>query len=532
LVSCDDPGGLYDITGGESRYITRITNIPCIEPAGPQEAKDMTKWAFKLSEELRTVIFLRITTGVSHTTENVTCEEFPDTPKTAHLDFGNYIRGQSSDVIMAGSASTRHETTWKRILRARELFEESSFNHYTGPENPELLIITCGVCHLYSEEAVRILDIQDRVGLLKIGTTWPLPHKLIRRCLLSTDKVMIVEEGLPFLEENVKIAAAEMAGDIGCKTFYNKRGKDVPPTGAMGPDFVIDELSRILGLHYRAIPHGYRERASTLLPDDTKREETFCPGCPHRASYWSIRKALQLDGRDGFVCGDIGCYSMATTSCGFNTIKTLHAMGSGMGVANGFGKLGQFGMGKPILAVSGDSTFFHSVMPALANAIHHDSDVTLIVLDNGGAAMSGFQPHPGLGHEALGEKARSIDIARVCESMGAHVEISDPFDLDTTQRFLNRLMEEKGTTVLVLRQACALSPERREKKNYNMTVDATLCWGEACGCNCLCTRVFRCPALVWDADQRSARIDGGICAGCGVCADICPQGAIIREEVI
>ncbi|MEW6187067.1 MAG: thiamine pyrophosphate-dependent enzyme, partial [Thermodesulfobacteriota bacterium] len=263
------------------------------------------------------------------------------------------------------------------------------------------------------------------------------------------------------------------------------------------------------------------------------REQTFCPGCPHRASFWSIHNALQMDNRKGFVCGDIGCYTMAVGTTGFRTLKTVHSMGSGTGVASGFGKLGQFGLDQPVLAVSGDSTFYHAVIPALVNAVHHRSNITLVVLDNSGTAMTGFQSHPGLQVNAMGEAMPEVDIAAICRALGARVEIRDPFHIQETQETLNRLMEDKeGAKVLILRQKCALSPERKAKKYFTVHVDENKCLGEMCGCNRLCTRVLRCPGIYWDKDKKTAVIDEVICAGCGVCADLCPQQAIIKEEVV
>jgi indolepyruvate ferredoxin oxidoreductase alpha subunit len=206
-------------------------------------------------------------------------------------------------------------------------------------------------------------------------------------------------------------------------------------------------------------------------------------------------------------------------------------MGSGAGVASGFGKLGQFGLDQPVLAVCGDSTFFHSVIPALVNAAHHKSDFTLVVLDNSGTAMTGFQPHPGLTVNAMGENVPKLDIAEICKAIGARVEVRDPFNLDDTRNTLNELMEHKeGLKVLILRQICALSPEKKAKKKYEVTIDAEVCRGETCGCNKVCTRIFRCPGLAWDKEKKTTRIDEVICAGCGVCADICPAGAIKRKE--
>ena len=189
-------------------------------------------------------------------------------------------------------------------------------------------------------------------------------------------------------------------------------------------------------------------------------------------------------------------------------------------------------MHQPVLAAVGDSTFFHAVLPALINAVHHQSDITLVILDNSGTAMTGFQPHPGLPVDVKGDQAPEIDIVSVCEAIGARVEVCDPFDLQHTQQTLFELLEDKrGVKVLVLKQICALSPEKKAKKMYEVEIDETICLGENCGCNRLCTRVFKCPGLIWDHQKAVSIIDEVICAGCGVCATICPAGAISKKEV-
>jgi indolepyruvate ferredoxin oxidoreductase alpha subunit len=208
-------------------------------------------------------------------------------------------------------------------------------------------------------------------------------------------------------------------------------------------------------------------------------------------------------------------------------------MGSGTGLASGFAKLDVFGMDKPVLAVCGDSTFYHAVIPALINAQHNRADITFIVLDNSGTAMTGFQPHPGLTVSAMGESVPSVDIAGICKAIGANVAISDPFDLDGTCKILNSFVASKGSlNVLIMRQICALSPEKKGKKKFGVKVNEALCLGESCGCNRLCTRIFRCPALIWDRTKKKAVVDEVICAGCGVCHSICPQKAITKTEVI
>jgi indolepyruvate ferredoxin oxidoreductase alpha subunit len=412
-------------------------------------------------------------------------------------------------------------------------FEESLFNTYSGPENPELLIITSSAGSLYSREAVDLLGLGDRVGLLKLGTTWPLPSGFLQTYLSRTDQILIVEEVISFLEDNVKILAAELAPKIGIKTFFGKKDGAIPMAGELNPDLVVTAISKILGINYEAVPESYENRATELSNlGAPERDLTFCPGCPHRASFWTIHNVLQMDQREGFICGDIGCYGLAMLPCGFGTLKSLHAMGSGTGLASGFGKLKMFGMHQPVLAAVGDSTFFHAVLPALINAVHHQADITLVVLDNSGTAMTGFQPHPGLPVDARGDQAPQIDIISVCEAIGARVKVCDPFDLQHTRQALFDLLEDKrGVKVLVLKQICALSPEKKTKKMYDVEVDEAICLGENCGCNRLCTRVFKCPGLIWDHQKAVSIIDEVICAGCGVCASICPAGAIRKKEV-
>jgi len=533
LVACDDPGALSSVNEGESRYFARLMEIPLLEPGTFQEAKEMTKWAFELSEELKQIVVVRSVTRLSHASGNITYGKLSDEARTAEFKFGGFVLDPDEGIVISAPVAWKHQQQQKKVEKAREIFEDSPFNTYEGPDRPELLLITSSACYLYSKEAINVLGVEDRVGLLKLGTTWPLPPKLMIKHLSQADKIMVVEEVLPFLEENVKILAAEKASEIGIKTFYGKNDGTIPMTGELNPDLVLAALSTVLGIDYTPVPEEYDQAAQTsAVSRAPAREQVFCPGCPHRASFFSIHNALEMDGRGGFVCGDIGCYTMAIGSTGFHSLKTLHSMGSGTGVASGFGKLGQFGMNQPILAVCGDSTFYHAVIPALVNAVHNKSDITLIVLDNSGTAMTGFQPHPGLDHNVLGEEVPSIDIARICEAIGARVEIRDPFDLEGTRETLNELIEDaSGVKVLIMRKACALSPQRKNKKDYDVHVDQTLCVGEECGCGRLCTRIFGCPGLIWNEAQHKAEIDEVICVGCGVCTDICPQGAIKREEV-
>lgn len=534
LVTCDDPGALSSVNEGESRHFARMIEIPLLEPADFQEAKEITRWAFELSEALGTIVMVRSVTRMSHASGNVILGALPERGKGAAFLCDGPLSDTVRGPVTSAPVVAKHRLQQERLKRAAALFETSPFNRYDGPERPELLIVTSSACHLYSREAVSLLGAQGRVGILKLGTTWPLPQRLLTARLQAAGKVMIVEEVLPFLEEQVKILAAERAGEIGIKTFYGKNDGALPMVGELNPDLVAAAIGTALAIAPPALPTEYGEKLRTLAALTPQREQTFCPGCPHRASFWVIREALRRDGRGGFVCGDIGCYAMASLfpAAGFGVAKTLHAMGSGAGVASGFGKLGPFGLEQPVLAVCGDSTFYHAAVPALINAVHQGANITFIALDNSGTAMTGFQSHPGLAVNAMGEAVPRVDIAALCASLGAKVSRSDPFDLAATRETLNGLIaDDRGVKVLILEQSCALSPEKKGKGRYRMAVDGGLCRGEACGCNRLCTRVFRCPGLIWDRGKGKALIDEVICAGCGVCAGICPAGAIGRQEV-
>jgi indolepyruvate ferredoxin oxidoreductase alpha subunit len=533
LVECEDPGALSSVNEGESRYFARMLEVPLLEPSSFQEAKDLTKWAFELSEKIRNVVILRSVTRMSHASGNVICGKLPEKSRTARFVCDGSFMDPLSGPVVSTPVVIKHNLQQKKLQTAVELFETSPFNSYFGPKSPELLIITSSACFLYSREAIDILGLQKRVGILKLSCTWPVPQKLLKKYLRLTDKIMIVEEVLPFLEENIKVAAMGMLKDTGIKIFYGKMDKTVPSVGELNPDLVAAALGKIMKVKYKSLPVGYKRAIKKVAPLIPPREQTFCPGCPHRASFWNINTALKLDGRDGILCGDIGCYAMAALwpAIGFNTVRTLHSMGSGTGLASGFAKLVAFGLDKPVLAVCGDSTFYHAVIPALINAQHNRADITFIVLDNAGTAMTGFQPHPGLNVSAMGEAVPAVDIAKICEAIGAKVAVSDPFDLEGTSKILTSFMAERGSLkVLIMRQICALSPEKKGKKKYQMKVNEELCLGESCGCNRLCTRIFRCPALTWDRKKKKALIDEVICAGCGVCYSICPQKAIIRTE--
>jgi indolepyruvate ferredoxin oxidoreductase alpha subunit len=523
VVVADDPGGISSTNEEDSRIFAKIGDLPLFEPATFQEAKDMTRWAFSLSEDLGLPVMVRSVTRVSHARGNVRLDSLPRPIAKARFDI--------SRPRLAFPPLPSHKALHQKLDRAKTLVESSPYNFYRGPEKPELLLITSGSGWMYSLEAVINLGVQDRVGLLKLGTTWPLPANLAMKHLKQAEKVLFVEEVDPFLENNVKELFAQHCMDLGLKRFYGKASGTMPSAGEISPEIVSSALQSLLKVAYQPRPEDYaskaHEAAAELVP---ARALGFCAGCPHRATYWAVKTALALDGREGFVLGDIGCYGLGMGPSGFYQMKTIHAMGSGAGLAAGFGQFGRFGLTQPVLAVCGDSTFYHAAMPALVDARYNGANFVLLLLDNSATAMTGFQPHPGTGRTATGKEAPVLDLKTICESLGARVQVTDPFDLAaTTEAMLKFLQDNEGVKVLILKRECALVRSKKQKKLYQMEVNQERCLGDACGCNRLCTRVFKCPGLYWDRATGKAGIDEAICAGCGVCAEICPASAIRKE---
>jgi indolepyruvate ferredoxin oxidoreductase, alpha subunit len=523
LVVADDPSGVSSTNEEDSRLYSKLGDLPLLEPATFQEAKEMTKTAFEISEQLGLPVLIRSVTRVSHARGNVSLDELPKGGPKARFD--------PSRPRLAFPPVPNHKVLHEKSEKARQMFEESSFNSYRGPEKPELMVVTSGSGWMYALEGVVNLNVQNKVGILKLGTTWPLPESFLLDHLAKTDQILFIEEVDPFLENNVKEIYAQNCFDLGLKAFFGKASKHVPDTGELTPEIASRAIQTLLSISYEPRPADYTQRAheaaSDLVPSRTLG---FCPGCPHRATYWAVKMALALDGREGFVLGDIGCYGLGMGPSGFGQMKTIHAMGSGTGLACGFGQLDRFGLEQPVVAVCGDSTFYHAAMPALVNAYYNGSNFLLLLLDNSATAMTGFQPHPGTGSTAEGEIAPIVDLKAICEDFGARVEVVDPFDVSATVEAILRLLQDgKGVKVLILKRECALVSAKKQKSLYKVEVDQDRCLGESCGCNRLCTRIFKCPGLMWDSSTEKARIDEAICTGCGVCAEICPASAIRKE---
>jgi len=533
LVVCDDPGPLTSSNEEDSRHFAKIAQVPLLEPSTSQEAKDMTKWLLEFSEQMGVPCILRMVSRLSHGRSGVTLDPLPKRQVKPVFDVEKPLVGLPFLVTI------NHGILLKKMREVQKIFDRSPFNRYEGPRHAPFVLIATGLGALYAREAVDVLGLEDRIGILKIGTPWPLPAGLLQRHLKHADQVLFVEEIDPFLEDHVKVLFAEHRARWGDVRFFGKNTGDIcgshgPGVGEMNTDIVIDALRRIFRTR-RHDPIGHPkpkldEAKNLLIP----REISFCQGCPHRASFFAIKTALALDGRNGFVVGDIGCYGLAAGATGYHQIKALHCMGSGMGNACGFSKLSAFGFSQPVVAVAGESTFYHACLPALVNAKFNDCNALFVILDNSVTAMTGFQVNPGSPFTQSGEERSPVLAEDITRGLGIKTAVLDPVeDIQQATEAVYEGLQEGGVKVIVFRRICSTFRTRSLEGNRltKARVDQEKCLGEACGCNRFCSRVLGCPGIQYDREKGKAYIREDACDGCGLCVQLCPEEAITLFDV-
>ena len=509
LISSDDPCSHSSTNEFDSRNMAPYASIPMLEPTTIQEAKDMIPFAFDLSEKLGQVVLVRLTTRVCHGRGNVTLGELPAERKPLR-EIGEWDRMVCINWL--------HEPMLEKLDAAQAFFDVSPWNHYEGPEEAESLIIAGGTGRLYCREALEALGAADKAGLLSLVTLWPLPEELLVRRLDGVKRLLVVEEVDPFLERNIAAVAGRNQLQL---EIHGRLDGTLPRISELDPDMVRQALGSFLALD---LP----EQAACSELDLPDRELTFCAGCPHRATFFLLKKALRMEKKQGVVVGDIGCYFMAGQRAGQFAFQAGSCMGSGINLAEGLGQLTAYGLDQPVVTMAGDSTFFHSSLPGLVNAKYHNANMLFLVLDNSATAMTGFQPHPGTGLTAMGREVEPMSIEKIARSIGCDVTVADPFEVEKTTELVHELLAKPGLKVLILRQPCAtLASKTRQKRK--VWVDADACRGEGCGCDRFCSRVWGCPGNSLDFKNGRAVIDPVSCVGCGVCAQLCPAGAIHVE---
>ncbi len=533
VIVCDDPGALSSADEQDTRWIPRSADVPLLIPTDLNSGKTLLKYAFELSEKHKTFVVFRSYTRFSHASGDVTLGELPEKIKTAtpkkkaYFDTSLAVTPETPEIV------SLHKSAHERIDRIQADFNSSEFNFYQGPEKPTTLVIACGNGCSCAQEAIKVMGQENAVGILNIATIWPIPEAKIAKHLSGVTSVLIMEEPDPFLEVYIKEIVADDILLAGRVRVFGKGSGHIAHYGELTPSAAISAISRVLGIEAPTSDKAYSRMSKNLCKKMViPRGAIWCSGCPHRASFWAISRAikkLQKKGDNAFVTGDIGCNTMDIYPSGYQVTKLIHAMGSGFGEASGFGILKRFGLDQTVISVCGDSGFFHSSFPALINAIHSQAQMLAVVLDNNATAMTGFQANPGMTINAMGNDAPAVDIAAVCRAIGCRVTMIDPFDVKATTKKVLDLAPKSGVKVLVMKRTCELARMRREKKYpYSVSVDPAQCKGEACG---FCTKHFACPGLSFDMESETTRIVPESCAHCGVCVDICPHGAIFKEEV-
>jgi len=456
LVSADDPGQWSSQNEQDNRYIARQGYIPVLEPSSAQEAKDMMADAFRLSEEFNQIFMFRSVTRIGHARSDVVLGEIAREKRQ-----GQFVKEPGRLVCLPANFRNNRRLVIERIARIREAVDALPYNQLKLNEGARLGIVTCGISYGYALEAIRWLGLEDRVSLLKIGTPYPMPAELTRRLLNSVSEVLVVEELEPFVEDQVKIVAE----DAGISVRIH--GKDmVPLIGELSTRLVAEAISRLAGvktpINFARLDKIKGETAS-LLP---LRPPNMCAGCPHRASAYAINIACQRVKHDYGIepvrTGDIGCYALAANPplCSDDIAV---CMGGSFGLASGLSKV----IDAPVVAHLGDSTFFHSGIPPMINAVHNKANITMVIMDNATTGMTGFQPHPGAPEDEV-PKVMPEEIARA--SGVKFVEVVDSFDLPRLIDILEKAIRYEGPSLVVTRRLCSILDQREKSRQAVKTV--------------------------------------------------------------
>ena len=489
LVSCDDPELHSSQNEQDNRYFARFAQVPMLEPSDSQESKDMTVLSLELSEQFDTPVMLRMTTRISHSKGVVHLNE------PVKTNGKKFVKDPKKFVMIPSNARVRHVAVLERMDKLAEYTETTPLNSVEN-NGSKIGVITGGVAYQYAKEVAPDLD------YLKLGFSFPLPFKKIEAFVKAHEKVLVIEELEPFYEDQIKAAGIEVVG----KEYFGRLGE-------LSPHRVAEGLKKAGILS--EVATAEIEAEQNMFP----RPPVLCPGCPHRGAFMALKKLGAV------VTGDIGCYTLGVLEP-LNALDSCVCMGASIGAAIGMEKVG--GSDKGTVAVIGDSTFLHSGITGLVDAVYNKSNVTVLILDNRATAMTGGQQHPATGLTLMGEEAGRIDIPELVRAVGVKriVEL-DPYDYDLTLETIKTEMAAPEPSVVITSRPCVLMPKRIMDEPY--TIDLELCNG--------CSACFRisCPAIEasHETNERGhpkAVIDPTLCTGCTLCSQICPTEAIVLKS--
>jgi indolepyruvate ferredoxin oxidoreductase alpha subunit len=506
VLVADDPGPITTQTEQDSRWYAKLAKLPMIEPSSPEEARVFMTKAIQLSEKIRLPVLLRTTTRVNHVVGEVTPSGKRDSlnPTPFKKDAQRYVRASMS------WNKSRHSWLLGQLTQAPSASRNLELDRlYPANDSTRLGFIVSGSASNYVLDALE--ESKVRADVLKLGLLNPLDSDSITAFLQHKSKVMVVEEIDPFLENGIK-AIAQSAG---MRTKILGREEDLfPSVGELEVSLAMNAIRRFLG-----------RRRIALVPDAPKlpdRPPPMCPGCPHMGSYFGLLRGIAKAGfkkENVPIFGDIGCYALALNPP-FEAIWTEHSMGASISMATG---LKASGYDNPVVAVIGDSTFYHSGIQPLVEAVNKRVDIVIVIMDNSTVAMTGHQSTPANRTSESGRKVKPILLRRMLRSVGVDsLSVVDAYDPPQVTEAVRHALVSKGVNVVLVERACAVlrgmkgSPEP-------FRVIADLCTA----CN-VCINLLGCPALM--IEDGKVAISEQDCAGCGLCGGICPYKAIVKEE--
>lgn len=492
VVSADDPGPISSQTEQDTRRFAEFARIPVFDPSSPEEAFEMVQDAFEYSEKYKTPVILRPTTRVDHAYASI---DAPDSFKAK--EYEGFVKDSKKWVIFPRLSYMNHAMIEKRNVEIGEDFSSYRFNTVSG--DSEKAVVATGVSYAYAAE---FLKSHPDIKLIKVGAPYPIPEEFLLEALDGVSEVLCFEELSPYIEESLLKLIGKHRLNI------NVRGKltgDVPSSGEND----ADSARRIIG-NFLGIESGEKSVDYSDAPNPPARPPVLCAGCPHRASFYAVKRAMK--GRKTYFCGDIGCYTLGN-AMPLDMVDTCLCMGAGITMAQGFNH-----MDKDAVAFSftGDSTFFASGITGVVNAVYNAADMIVCVLDNSTTAMTGHQPHPGTGRNMMATPVEKISIEKILLGAGVKKVVTvDPLDLDASIAAVKECADIKGVKAIIFKSPCVAI----EKSTKKMKVDSDKCVG------CLrCINEIGCPAL--SVSGGKAVIDGNLCTGCGLCSKLCTVKAI------
>jgi indolepyruvate ferredoxin oxidoreductase alpha subunit len=499
ILTADDPSLFSSQNEQDNRFYAKLSGMPT-----PQEAKDMTLEAFDLSEKLNLPVLLRTTTRINHSRGIVILGEI-----RSRITQGSFKKDPFSYVTIPAVSRNLHVKLLKKYDQALEFANQSSFNQIIG--QGKWGIVANGVSFSYVQDALEDLKARDSSSVLKIGFSYPFPEEIVKKFLGQVDRVLVVEELEPVMEEEIKAVAQAIGRTIPIQ------GKGV---GKLNRLFEYDPARvRTSIAQYFELP--YQGRAVVDLGDVPPlpgRPPNLCPGCPHRSTFYAVRKVA---GDEAIYPTDIGCYTLGMLPP-LSMADFLICMGSSISTASGFSKA----TGRPIIAFIGDSTFFHSGITGLINAVHNNHKVTLVILDNETTAMTGHQPHPGVDMSLLGQPQTQVSIEEVVRGIGVkQLTVISPRKVKDTMEAVKKSLAFDGVSVIISKEICPLYAKRvaPPAKARTFMVNQNRCKNHRD-----CVNLFACPAFYVEDNQ--VKINDNLCIGCAVCAQVCPENAIIPNK--